>query len=307
MVLKIKKAYILLSILAIAAFVVVLIYSPHSETQKKFTSSKFMASDENRMEESNLWRNVDKVKIAVLDSGIDKNHKILKGKIKDEYNAIDESEPAIDEIGHGTAVSGVIVTESPEVELYSVKVLDNRGKGTAEDFVKGIEWSIEKGVDIINLSFGISKDKQILKDSINRAIDSGIIIVSAAGNTYGGDVDFPAMYEKVISVTAVDSNNKIASFAPKGKVDFSAPGVNIPIITLGDGNSINSGTSLAAPYISSIVALILQNRENFNINPNKDMYKQIYEHLKSLSTDLGEKGKDVIFGEGLVTNNYNRR
>lgn len=304
MVLKIKKAYILLSILALAACVVVIIYSQQSEKQ---TSTNFISSDEKKMEKSNLWRNGDKVKIAVLDSGIDKNHKILKGKIKDEYNAIDEGEPVIDEIGHGTAVSGVIVTGSPEVELYSVKVLDSRGRGTAEDFVKGIEWSIEKGVDIINLSFGISKDKQMLKDSINKAIDSGIIIVSAAGNTYGGDVDFPAMYEKVISVTAVDSNNNIASFAPKGKVDFSAPGVNIPIITLGDENSINSGTSLAAPYISSIVALILQNRERFNINQNKDMYKQIYDYLKSLSTDLGENGKDVIFGEGLVTYNYNRR
>ena len=72
------------------------------------------------------------------------------------------------------------------------------------------------------------------------------------------------------------------------------------VITLEDGNSINSGTSLAAPYITGIVALILQNSEEFIINPNKDMHSQIYEHLKSLSKDLGVEGKDAIYGEGLV-------
>lgn len=292
MVLTVKKKYIFLSIS------IILIVCKFCLFSEKYTFSQSIPLEK------------DTIKIAIIDSGIDNKHKALKGKIKGEFNAINPSMPAIDELGHGTAVAGVIAAEdkdlglmgvSPNVELYSVKVLDNHGNGAVEDFVKGIEWSIENGMDIINLSFGISKDKQALKDSIDKAIENEIIIVSSAGNTYGGATEYPASYEKVISVNAVDSNNNIAPFASKGKVDFSAPGVNIPIITLKDRNSISSGTSLATPYITGIVALILQNNEKYKINPNKDTHSQIYEHLKSLSKDLGIEGKDVIYGEGLVT------
>ncbi|MBB6447863.1 S8 family peptidase [Bacillus benzoevorans] len=258
-----------------------------------------------------LWTelNKEKIKIAILDSGIDKNHKDLKGVIQGEFNAINLNEPIIDELGHGTAVAGVIAAQnnnigligvSPDVYLYSVKVLDRDGNGSVEDFVKGIEWSINNDVNIINLSFGISKDNFLLEAAINKAISKGIIVVASSGNTYGGEVEYPAAYPKVISVTATEKDNDNASFTSKGKIDFSAPGVDIPILAPNDKYSINSGTSLATPYITGIVSLILRDKEKFNISSNEDIHSQVYDILQSWSKDLGKKGKDEIYGEGLV-------
>lgn len=259
----------------------------------------------------NLWGNEgdQKIKIAILDSGIDKNHEDLKDIIKGEFNAIYPGKPIIDELGHGTAVAGIIAAQnnnigivgvSPNVELYSVKILDRNGSGSVEDFVAGIEWAIDNNVDIINLSFGISRDKPLLRESIDKAISQGIIIVASGGNTYGDKVDYPASYPEVISVTAINKNNYNASFATKGKIDFSAPGVDVPILVPNNKYSVSSGTSLATPHVTGIIALILQHKEKIKINLDKKIHGQVYGVLKSWTEDLGKKGKDEIYGEGLI-------
>ncbi len=257
----------------------------------------------------NQSNNVKKVKISILDSGVDKEHTALKGLVKAEFNAINSGEPTNDILGHGTAVAGIIAAQnnekglmgvSPNVELYSAKVLDNEGNGTLESIVKGIKWSIENEVDIINLSFGISKDKPLLEKTIKEATNNGIIVIASAGNRFGGEVDFPATYDNVFSISAVDRDNKIASFASKGKIDFVAPGVDIPILRPNNNYGFNSGTSFATPHVTGIVSLILQNSERFGIKKREDIHSQIYRILKDWSYDLGKKGKDETFGEGLI-------
>ncbi|MEC3608534.1 S8 family serine peptidase [Bacillus glycinifermentans] len=162
---------------------------------------------------------------------------------------------------------------------------------------------MDNNIQVINLSFGLSKDKPMLRDAIDKAVNSGIIVIASAGNNYGGDVDYPAAYEKVLSINAVDRNNKIANFSPKGKIDFSAPGVDIPILSLNNGyeNESESGTSLAAAHVTGIVSLILQNQDKFGINSKEDIYYQVNRVLSKLSMDLGKEGKDEIYGEGFLS------
>lgn len=286
----------------------------HRDVKIDYYSEQVIPWGNNSINSSYLKKNEskEKIRVAVLDSGIDSTHIDLQGKIHTEYNTINSKIPLTDDFGHGTAIAGIIAAKnnqvgivgiSPNVELYPVKVLDSFGNGSIENLVKGIEWSIEKDVHVINMSFGFSKDKKILRDAINKAINKGIIIVSAAGNRYGDVVDYPASYEKVISVTAVDKRNNIADFSSRGKIDFSAPGVEIPILKPQNRFGVDDGTSLAAAHVTGLVCLLLENKETYKINSNEEIYPQVYDLLASWSEDKGEKGKDSTFGEGVISIN----
>ncbi|MDM5283678.1 S8 family peptidase [Peribacillus frigoritolerans] len=249
----------------------------------------------------------ERVKVAILDSGINVNHEDLSGKIVKEFNAINPGQPIIDEFGHGTAVAGIIAANnnkigikgmSSNVEIYSVKILDHRGKGNIESLIKGIRWCLEQKVQVINISFGMTSDNPELRKVINKAINSGIIVVAASGNNYGLGSDFPAGYKDVISVTAVNKSYKKASFSAKGKIDFSLPGVDI-LTTSKDGTYAQySGTSLATAYMTGVVALILEKHNYYQIDKyDKNLPKDIMTLLKNHSIELGNK---EVYGYGFV-------
>lgn len=242
------------------------------------------------------------IKVAFLDSGINYHSDFKKKHIKKGYNATNPSIIPNDDNGHGTLIAGVVAASkndfgflgvAPDIDVYPVKVLDEFGLGDIDVVIDGIEWCIKNKVDIINMSFAISKDSKKLKEAINKALDSGIIIVASAKNSYGGEVGYPASYEGVISVTAVDSKLKAGDTTPRGKIDFSAPGVDIISTTFDGSYDYYSGTSIATPFISGVIALLLQKNTSLN-------YSEIYDTLKEYSKDLGKKGKDDVYGEGIV-------
>ncbi|WP_125153495.1 S8 family peptidase [Clostridium rectalis] len=253
------------------------------------------------------------IKIAILDSGIKFNHPDFGLNIKHGYNVINPKELPIDDNGHGTLVAGVIGAQNnsigivgiaPYAEIYPVKVLDKYGEGDINDIAKGIDWCIENKIQIINMSFGILKDKPVLYNSVKKAIDSGILVVASTYNSYGQEVGYPASYDKVISVTAVDSKYRIGETSPRGKVDFSAPGTNILSTTVNNGYEYCSGTSFATPYISAVIALILENPKIFMLSGQENYaYEYIYNALKRMSKHLGGIGKNSTFGEGFVSVN----
>ncbi|MBY7114872.1 S8 family serine peptidase [Bacillus sp. 17RED48] len=250
--------------------------------------------------------NNKKIKVAIVDSGIKEDHPALAGKIVKQFNAINSKDSNKDVFGHGTAIAGIIINQntsnpsesSKNVELYDVKVLSETGKGEIKEFIKGIEWCIKQDVDIMNISFGVQVHYPELEKAINKAIDSGIIVVAASGNTFGFGVDYPAKYKDVISISSVDKNFKRPISAAKGKIDFVAPGEKILSTDKNGGYSEFSGTSFAAAYASNYIAELLASELN---SKGKDINSfRVKELLINLSKDLGVDGFDSSYGYGVL-------
>jgi subtilisin family serine protease len=308
---------IVLAVIAIPVFF--LLYGSTLETYEEHRESdiRWLTKKEGQLtswgrESLNLERENSeekpKVRVAILDSGIDKQHEDLVGRVVKEYNAINPKEEVKDIYGHGTAVAGIIAANNntrgilgivPNSDIYSIKVLSDNGKGNIQALTRGIDWAIDNKVDLINISFGMPNDKSELREAINKAVEAGIIIVASAGNKYGLKSDYPARYDNVISVNAVSPELKIASFSAKGKIDFVGPGVDIITTITGNNYGVVKGTSIATAHVTGTIAYLLANKEQFNIPDQNDSryFDKVYKILKEKSSKLGEEN---IYGNGLI-------
>jgi subtilisin family serine protease len=257
------------------------------------------------------------VDIAILDTGIDPKHPdlnvmggvcVLNGSCTNGY---------VDDNGHGTHVAGIlaalnndsgIVGVAPDANIYAVKAMDSTGSGTTATILAGVEWAINNHIDILNMSITTEKDDAALKKIIDQAYSEGLLIVAAAGNngTSTGEEDsvlYPARYSNVIAVGAInDQNKRVSSSATGPALEIMAPGYNIystvPMLSdsfdgIRDGYSYMTGTSMAAPYISGVLALYKEQYSHFtNI--------QFRELLTTNVKDLGIVGRDGKFGFGLA-------
>ena len=250
------------------------------------------------------------VKVAVIDTGIDLKHPDLKDNIKGGYNAITPRFSANDNNGHGTHVAGIIaaldntigvVGVAPQMDLYSVKVLDKFGSGYLSDVIEGIDWSIANKVNIINMSLGSPDNVLSFHDAVARAYNAGIVVVAAAGNS-GQSVLYPAAYPEVIAVSATNNNDGIADFSSRGpEVDLSAPGVDIYSTYKGSAYKTLSGTSMASPHVAGVAALLLSMPEKCDFDGNGVCSPdEVLKKLTSTSIDFGDLGYDNLYGAGLV-------
>lgn len=248
------------------------------------------------------------VKLAVVDSGIAK-HKDLRDNIKGEFNAIEPGKSAHDDFGHGTHVAGIVAAKNntegvvgvaPDADLYAVKVLDAFGSGYLSDLADGIEWCIKNGIDVINLSIELEEDFPLLRYSVNRALSADIIIVAAAGNTFSKSVTYPAAYEGVISVSAINADDNIANFSAVGKIDFCAPGVDIYSTYLGNSYTTMNGTSMAAPHVTGMLALMLADSRNDTNADGIISENEVIDIMSDNSEDIGVMGFDNTYGNGIV-------
>lgn len=251
------------------------------------------------------------IKVGVIDTGIDLSHPDLAANIKGGYNAIRPTRSANDDNGHGTHVAGIIaaidntigvVGISPQADLYAIKVLNSSGSGYLSDIIEGMDWSIANHMQVINMSFGTSSNVQSFHDAVMRVNNVGIVQVAAAGNS-GGGVIYPAAYPEVIAVSAVDSTNTIAGWSSRGsQVALSAPGVDIYSTYRGSVYRTLSGTSMAAPHVSAVAALALEEPVgSYDLDSNGIWSPTELENkLEATATDLGISGKDALYGAGLV-------
>lgn len=254
-----------------------------------------------------LMKQKREVKVAVLDTGVDYTHPDLKDRVlKDKgYNFVDNDSETMDDNGHGTHVSGIIaasanndigisgITGTLNVKIIPVKVLDEDGEGEVTNIVKGIKYAVDNGADIINLSFGTNAKSKAIEEAINYAKSKGVFVVAAAGNDgVSSDNSSPAS-DGAFAVAAMDYNYKTADFSDYGNcIEVSAPGEEI-LSTVPGGYEAWDGTSMAAPIVSGIAAMV--KAEDPKLSPS-----QIENILDSTAKDIMTKGKDQKSGYGLI-------
>ena len=210
----------------------------------------------------------------------------------------------IDASGHGTHVAGIIAAVAnngiggsgvaPNAKILPIQVLDQAGQGDARDVAAGVRFAADNGARVINLSLGGATESSSLTQAITYANDKGVLVVAAAGN--GGAADkpkWPASLDLTLAVTAVDQANNATSFDQRGDyIDLSAPGANIVSTAKGDYVTL-SGTSMAAGFVAGAAALL------FAAEP-RVTNAQVRDILLRTATDIGEPGRDVTFGAGLI-------
>lgn len=252
----------------------------------------------------NITRGKEQIEIAIVDTGVDLDHPELRNRIVAGYNVIDENQEPDDDNGHGTHVAGIIASETNNREgvagitwfskIIPVKAMGAKGYGTTFDIAKGIIWAVDHGADVINLSLGNYQPSKVLEEAVRYAYDQNVVMVSAAGNDGSNQPTYPSSYPEVLSVAAVDYNGNRASFSNYGDyIDIAAPGVNIPSTFFHSQYAALSGTSMAAPHVAGLAALIK------SVNPDLKN-SQIITIIKNSAIDLGEQGKDIDYGNGLI-------
>lgn len=256
----------------------------------------------------------DAVKVAVIDTGIDLAHPDLVARVDGGFNAINPARSYTDDNGHGTHVAGTIAAAANEIgvvgvapgaDLYAVKVLDKTGSGWVSDIIEGIQWAIDNHMDVINMSLGSSSYSSAFDTACQKAIDAGVVIVAAAGNSGPGSdtVGYPAKFARVIAVSATDRSDTIASFSSVGPaVDLAAPGVGIYSTYKGQTYATLSGTSMASPHVAGVVALVLKTSVGSDDADHDGVWdpSEVQHRLTRTAQDLGAPGVDDSYGSGLV-------
>ena len=243
----------------------------------------------------------DAVRIAIIDTAVDAGHVELKSASVNLFDVSDSSDKNVDP--HGTAIAGILAANgkltgvAPGARLIGIAAFSKNSSGN----VAGNTWTIldalnialEQKAEILNLSFAGPFDP-LMKQSFEGAERRNMISVAAAGNE-GPDADelFPAAYQTVVAVTATNSMDAIYEDANQGDyVELAAPGVGVLVLSSNSGFRSASGTSMATAYVSGVLALTRA------ANPQLDILS-LRELLARNSVDVGEKGRDPVFGAGI--------
>ena len=268
------------------------------------------------------------VVVCVVDSGVDLGHPDLRGvELRGWRDSVNGIEEPYDDEGHGTAMTGIIVSDggldgiAKGVELLVAKAINDDGQGTDGTVADSVDWCVQQGADIISLSLGGSQSfgsgfftTDELERSVDDALDSGVFVVSSAGNDGeddDGDVGSPGSVEGVICVGGITRSGSIWSGSSEGdndgrlwpnpilprsdpdkKPEIVAPGHEVPVLMAsGVSNSEwwgwSSGTSAATAWISGSLALLLQ--ENPELQRENSTGRQAIEGVKDAITQSSQK------------------
>jgi len=260
-------------------------------------------------------KELSKIKIALIDSGIDNEHEDLQGSICTGYNFIDNSFDTQDNFGHGTRIAGIIAAQKNNnigvagiasgVQIVPLKVMDSKGRASIKNVIRAIEWCVNNNIDIINLSIGYHKSIEDLvtnnnveyyereKAVIEKALESGISIVSSVGNNTNGPMNYPACLNGVISVASygVHSDTLEIFSAPKNNrcscKTIYAPGEYIFTTDIGNRYTYEFGSSIACAFVTGAVALIKS--VNRKLSPI-----EIQKTLLNTSTNISSKNMRLL-------------
>ncbi len=276
-----------------------------------------------------VTRGSEEIVVAVLDSGVDYTHPDLAKNIWTRpenieayadgvddvhgYNAVDQSGDPMDDNGHGTHCAGIIGAEGGNdfgiaginwnVKIMPLKFMSAGGTGTTVDAIECINYAIDRKHDGVNLrvisaSWGSRQKSRALEDVIRKAYDEGILFVAASGNTSSNNdraPHYPASFNlgNVISVAALNRNDELASFSNYGpkSVHLAAPGAEILSTWLRGGFEEHSGTSMAAPMVAGVAALILSEEPGLSVDELRAKLLKSVDKLPALSGKVASGGR----------------
>ncbi|RYX99656.1 peptidase S8, partial [bacterium] len=263
-----------------------------------------------KVEASKAWdinQGTQDVIVAIVDTGVDLDHPDLKAKLLDGYNAIAPGTPPKDDAKHGTHVAGIaagignngigISGMAPKCKILPVKVLGN-GTGSIATIADGLIWAADHGADVVNMSLGSYTAEQTLGEAVKYALSKNVVCIATMGNDNVNRKRYPAAFPGMIAVGSTDENDKKSTFSNFGDwITVSAPGTGIlstlPTYMSPNGYGKLSGTSMAAPLVTGLAALIRSQSKNLSPANTAKL-------LKSSADDLGDAGFDNNFGAGRV-------
>lgn len=241
------------------------------------------------------------INVAILDTGI-AEHPDMEGAILSPLNFSGENDH-IDYNGHGLHCASIVgarnnemgmVGVAPGCNIIPVKVLGNNGSGSYEGIIAGIQGAMDAGADIISMSLGSPTEAPIaLHEKIKEATNKGIIVLAAAGND-AGRTNYPARYDEVIAVAALDRTGNLAHFSSRSdEVDAVAPGVDIYACHLNKGYAKLNGTSQACPFMAGVCALLLAWSRK---TPDVPLIKNYQDMLQRLDDVCDRDSNNVAIG-----------
>lgn len=244
------------------------------------------------------------VLVAVVDTGIDWDHPDLAANyVPLGYDWVNKDDDPMDDSGHGTHVAGIIaaainnkkgIAGLAQVRIMAEKGISEAGSGTTEDLVKAIIHAVDRGADIISCSWGSIFDSELMHEAMRYAYERGVLIVASAGNEGRNWKSYPAAYDEVVAVTATDDHDSSPGWTSFGEwVELAAPGWEIYSTIWDDYYATASGTSMSAPHVSGVAALIWSQFPYMTRD-------QVRAQLRMTADDLGLRGFDVYYGFGRI-------
>lgn len=249
------------------------------------------------------------VTVAIIDTGVQTNHPDLAGNIGSGYDFYNKTSSVTDYNGHGTHIAGIIgaVTNNSlgvsginwNVNIMPLKAADNSGEGflSLSEIIQALRYAADHGADVINMSFQIggasSGEDVFMEEAIEYAYSKGVTMIAAAGNQGQQWLAYPARHSKVIAVSAIGPDLNLASWSNYGNnIDVAAPGDSILSTWPTNTFASASGTSMAAPQVAGVAALLIAQ----GVRGPENIKKVLHE----TAMDLGDQGYDYAYGWGLV-------
>ena len=239
-------------------------------------------------------------RIGMIDSSVDVAHPALTGANIESRSFVSQGAELPD--FHGTAIASIIAANDgqyqglmPNAQVYAAAVFEQdqeRGEiASTVSLLRALDWLISTDVDVVNISLA-GPPNRLLEAALQRAAQQNVLVMAAAGN--GGPVArpmYPAAYDTVVAVTAVDTGHKVFRLANRGEyLDIAAPGVGLLHARAGGGYAASSGTSFAVPFAATAAARLR------TLHPGVDVMAMLYQSAE----DLGPPGRDDIYGYGLL-------
>jgi len=236
--------------------------------------------------------------VGIIDGGVSEAF-LRRHKDRVAYKSFISGNPSAAAVEHGSAIASILVEPGRlnQGRFYIAAVVSEDDKGQQFSglfpMLKALDWMVQNDVKVVNVSLAGPKNRTLEK-AIRRASDKGMIIVAAVGNDgKNASPRYPAAFDTVIAATAVNKDSEIYAEAVRGShVDFAAPGVRIFVPDVGEGQFV-SGTSIAAPFVTAMIASHSQDGSDMSV-------EDITNYLSKSTIDLGENGKDPVYGLGLI-------